>query len=421
LQIMSYLRIHPFRLALFLLAILFLISGCSKNKGGVDVDDNEDNDKTPPAAVADLRATYIGMTVATICWTAPGDDGNSGYAYQYDLRASFDSITDGNFGVAHKIDSVDTPYPGGTAQCYDLDSLTSGQKYYFALKTRDFEGNWSDLSNCISLTCRIDSIVVFPDSALERVVRQTIAKPSGDIMRSDLQSLTELWGDNQHITNLTGIQYCSRLIFLHASSDSIPDLTPLQNMMNLRGLVMTGSHITDLTPLAGLTDLEQLIVGQNPITDLTPLSGLTKLNTLFIHYSQASDFSAISNLIHLESLNIGGNPTGNFDFIANLTSLHTLVINFCGLSSAAIFQNLTELEYLNFGYNQISDLSPLSGLTNLSELDLRHNSVSDILPLVNNAGLATGDQLHLQDNPLSDISINTYIPALEARGVTITR
>jgi hypothetical protein len=41
------------------------------------------------------------------------------------------------------------------------------------------------------------------------------------------------------------------------------------------------------------------------------------------------------------------------------------------------------------------------------------------VPLVENEGLGERDEVYLADNPLSDDSINIYIPELEARGVTV--
>jgi len=38
---------------------------------------------------------------------------------------------------------------------------------------------------------------------------------------------------------------------------------------------------------------------------------------------------------------------------------------------------------------------------------------------VENEGLGEGDWVSLTDNPLSDDSINIYVPELEARGVTV--
>jgi hypothetical protein len=69
--------------------------------------------------------------------------------------------------------------------------------------------------------------------------------------------------------------------------------------------------------------------------------------------------------------------------------------------------------------NQISDVSPLSGLVNLTMLGLMQNPLSDISPLVDNPGLGEGDDVILVNNPLSEESINVYIPELEARGVTV--
>jgi len=39
--------------------------------------------------------------------------------------------------------------------------------------------------------------------------------------------------------------------------------------------------------------------------------------------------------------------------------------------------------------------------------------------LVENEGLGEGDEVNLTDNPLSDDSINIYIPELQARGVAV--
>ena len=79
----------------------------------------------------------------------------------------------------------------------------------------------------------------------------------------------------------------------------------------------------------------------------------------------------------------------------------------------------TNLIQLSLRNNQISDISPLSGLASLTQLSLWDNQISDIEPLVNNLGLSLGDSVDLGGNPLSTISIDTYIPQLEARGVIV--
>jgi len=110
------------------------------------------NDVTPPAAVTDLAATNIADVSLTLQWTAPGNDGMSGQASVYDLRQSTSAITAANFASATAVTSVPAPVAAGSLQTFVLLGLTTGQKYYFALKTQDAAGNWSAISNLPSAT-----------------------------------------------------------------------------------------------------------------------------------------------------------------------------------------------------------------------------------------------------------------------------
>ncbi len=51
-------------------------------------------DFTPPAQISDLAVTSTSSGTATLSFTAPGDDGNTGTATSYDLRYSTSAITD---------------------------------------------------------------------------------------------------------------------------------------------------------------------------------------------------------------------------------------------------------------------------------------------------------------------------------------
>ena len=83
---------------------------------------------------------------------------------------------------------------------------------------------------------------------------------------------------------------------------------------------------------------------------------------------------------------------------------------------------MKNLNTLNLDINNISDLSPLSELTQLTVLRIHSNNISDISPLL--ALNLTGTEwdstgLYLRNNPLSYVSINTHIPAMQAKGVEI--
>lgn len=155
----------------------------------------------------------------------------------------------------------------------------------------------------------MDSIVVFTDPILETVIREEIAKPSGDIHQSDLEALTSVDTNRQGIVKLVGLEYC--------------------------------------------TNLQELDVSRTGITNISALSNLTNLRKLYLAVTDITDISALSNL------------------------------------------------------------------TNLHWLTLDDNLISDISPLVKNIKLGDGDIVHLTDNPLSDTSVNDYIPQLKERGVDV--
>jgi Leucine-rich repeat (LRR) protein len=102
-----------------------------------------------------------------------------------------------------------------------------------------------------------------------------------------------------------------------------------------------------------------------------------------------------------------------------MTGLVELYLAENQVSDLRPLSDLTDLEWLHLADNQISDASPLNGLTNLIELYLSYNDLSDVGDLVANAGIGDGDVIYLLSNPLSWDAVDTDIPILEDRGVTV--
>ena len=204
--------------------------------------------------------------------------------------------------------------------------------------------------------------VNIPDPNLEAVIRDKINKPEEPITKSDLEGITFLEAPDNNIRDITGIEGCVNL-----------------ERLFLGGTEETGwrssNEIEDISPIVGLTKLTELWLGANKIRDITPLSNLTNLAILVLQGNQITDITPLTNL--------------------------------------------TNLTILVLAENEISDIIPLSNLTKLTELYLSDNQIEDIQPLVENKGLAEGDRVDLQGNPLNETSINTYIPRLKERGVEI--
>ncbi len=230
-------------------------------------------------------------------------------------------------------------------------------------------------------------------------------------------SLTELWLGNNDLSDLTPLAGLTNLTELFLHRNSIADLTPLAGLTNLTWLRLGGIGVSDLTPLAGLTNLTRLGLGSIGVSDLAPLAGLTNLTELSLDHSSIEDLTPLAGLTSLTELWLNGNAIANLRPLAGLTNLTWLGLGGNSIADLTPLAGLTNLTRLRLGDNAISDLTPLVGLINLTELRLENNNISDIAPLVENTGLGLGNWIDVRGNPLSDQSINTHIPALQARGV----
>jgi chitodextrinase len=121
--------------------------GCSSNDDAVNP-----VDETPPAAVTDLAAGDATPNGASLSWTAPGDDGTSGTAAQYDIRYSPSTIADENWADATQAADEPAPQAAGNAETFVVTGLSPDTDYHFALKAADEKSNWSALSNIASGT-----------------------------------------------------------------------------------------------------------------------------------------------------------------------------------------------------------------------------------------------------------------------------
>jgi len=118
----------------------------------VGADEYEPTDVFPPAAISNLTAlSGVNDGEVKLVWTAPGDDGttynlNSGF---YLIKwSSVNVITGSEFDSppsSHAVMQINiaTATVPGTEHTFVITGLTPGASYYFAIKTRDDDANWS--------------------------------------------------------------------------------------------------------------------------------------------------------------------------------------------------------------------------------------------------------------------------------------
>jgi hypothetical protein len=348
--------------------------------------------------VTDLSVSGVTPRTAALRWTAPSHgDEDGGIVYQYDLRRAPAPVTDATWTDAEQVPNEPAPLPPGYEQTVTVYSLAPGSTVHFALRSRDDLGTWSSLSNSATAALPEENEVVFPDSALDGLIRGLIQKPVGPIYPDDLVGILEIEAESRGIGDLTGIAACTNAWRLNASLNHVSDLAPLAGMAGIRSLGLMANRISDLDPLATLSGLTYLGLGQNQIDDLGPLAALTNLDALSFAENRVSDLTPLAGLGNLTYIYMNGNQIIDLGPISGLTSLTELYV----------------------AASPLADLSPLAGLTELQFIQLDFDQITDLAPLVANPGIGTGDTIWIRGNPLSQEAIETQIPALEARGATV--
>ena len=291
-----------------------------------------------------------------------------------------------------------------------------------------------------------------------------------------LYQLTALRLHKNSITDISPLAGLNTLAYLLLHKNSIIDISPLAGLNELTTLFLDNNSISDISPLAGLNQLTELDLRHNSISDISPLvenTGLgsedyvklteNPLNSVSINThiptlqsrGVAVEFSTIfvqpeppTQTVNIPDPNLRAELENALDkapgAIITVADMAALTMFFAGeanisdltglehatnltilwlttnnISDISPLAGLTQLTNLWLDSNSISDISPLAGLTNLTNLQIWNNSISDLSPLVANTGLGDGAQVNVWGNFLNALSINTHIPALQSRGVTV--
>ena len=302
-----------------------------------------------------------------------------------------------------------------------------------------------------------NSRVAIPDANFRAKIAQALGKPTGaQLTAGDMLTLEVLKAPNANIQDLTGLEHAHNLKDLYlgeeyiegkgtVDSNTISDFSPIAGLTNLRMLNLSHCSVSDVSFLAKLTQLRTLLLYNNPISDISSVTGLTQLTFLGLSNTSISVFSPLAGLTQLKGLSLSGTSISDLSPLSGLTQLTDLSISESTLSDVSPLAALTQLTSLDLGNNSISDISPLANLTQLTGLYLWDNAISDIsalsglrqlttLVLSNNDILdvsplvklnlqgtawdSTG--LYIRQNPLSYASINTHIPAMQAKGIKVS-
>ena len=332
-----------------------------------------------------------------------------------------------------------------------LKGLTNLTELYLADSSISDISPLAGLNNLIILTLWGNSIFdISPLAGLNNLTELLLANNSiSDISPlAGLNNLTELFLANNSISDISPLAGLNNLTRLSLDYNPISDISALSGLINLIWLSLPGNSISDLSPLVANTGLgsgDVIIVNGNPLNPVSINTHILALKRreVTVHFDKHFDKPVDipdSNLRTAIEKDLGkaSGATITTEDMANLTGLRARFANISDLTGLEHATNLTwlilsdnsisdisplaglnNLTKLYLSDNSISDISPLAGLNNLIWLELNNNSISDLSPLADNTGLGPGDTVIVNGNPLNPVSINTHIPALKRREVTV--
>jgi len=113
----------------------------------------------PPSRIMDLVGHNAGNNTlyATLQWTAPGGDYNTGHSHHYEVRCSTHpaQLSNQNFskeGLSVQETLIPVPQHAGTPQSMTVALPWPNNKFYYAVLAVDQEGNYSPVSNLVQIT-----------------------------------------------------------------------------------------------------------------------------------------------------------------------------------------------------------------------------------------------------------------------------
>ena len=104
-------------------------------------------------------------------------------------------------------------------------------------------------------------------AAIEAAIRKAAKKPTGGLTKADLKKVTLLFLNDNQLTDVTGLQKLTQLIWLELNNNQLTSVKGLGKLTQLTYLHLTGNQLTDVKGLEKLTKLKDLRLGFNP--DLT--------------------------------------------------------------------------------------------------------------------------------------------------------
>lgn len=239
-------------------------------------------------------------------------------------------------------------------------------------------------------------VVTFKDKGLEKYIRESLQKPTGDILVSDMELLDRIDLRENTAYDLTGLEYAKNIHSASIIHCTVKSIAPLANIEGLPYLNISYSVVEEVPDSVNWKVMHTFSVIDSTIPNIDFLSSVTSLN-MFTH--DLSDLTSLDPIINNRDLT-------SVDFSSSL------------VTDISPLKGLDKIEYLDFAQSQVDSLETLDTLTNLSVIDLSYNKITNLEPLLKLSNLTL---ITAWDDPDKNkwLLDRTQLKALEAKGIEV--
>ena len=208
-----------------------------------------------------------------------------------------------------------------------------------------------------------DKVIYIKDLELEKLIREQINKPDGELLMSDMALIEDLYIDftENPIYEIEGLEYAINLEIFYFGNGTLKSLDPISQSKKLYFLDISYAEVED-----------QIKVFETPILDAVS----------FIE-TNVSDYNFLINLTEIIDLYITDCDIENIDFIANMNKLEALNLSYNRISDIKSLEDKQFLKYLNLHVNEVTEIEALSTCESLVNLNLSYNNLTNIESLFN--------------------------------------
>ena len=215
---------------------------------------------------------------------------------------------------------------------------------------------------CVSRPSQVEAQELFPDKALEKVVRSYVFDKRYNeepITEEDVKFLSVIKGVGKGIKSLQGLEKCRALAELDLRKNEISDLSALSELKLLQSLSLSQNQIEDIVPLKGLTRMQYLELTGNKVKDIAPLTELKAMRSLYLSGNEISSIEPVKGMDKIWSLYIDGNKVKDLTPIQDPKFLSSLDLKGNGLEGLESIAKFDDLSWLFLQDNQLTDLAVL--------------------------------------------------------------